>query len=432
VAHGSDARAPPLPPWGQVQLRDAECDRYDGRVTTASNSELASAAGTNPGTIDRLVEVGLLPGGDGGHTASTIARTRLLLGFLASGIELETLAEGVRNGALDLAFIEELMPTTSVVTDETHEALAERLGLPTATVAALRGMLGTIEAVGTEQVRADDVAIFEIVARARALGATDDQLIDVVRVAATAVRTMVRAYRAFVDEVLITPELAAGSGVGATLARTSSTRREYRRLGAELAMTLMARHTDEAIFQNLVVMGERTLADAGIFPARPGGDPCIGFVDISGYTGMADAYGDEEAAALARRFARLVHESTSAFHGQVVKSLGDGALVVFEDATQSVDWAIALLARAEREKMPELHVGLHVGPVVRRDGDYFGSVVNVASRVAARAGPGEILVTARVEDAIARQRDWRFDDLGPTHLRNVAKPVHLFRVLRTG
>ncbi len=382
--------------------------------------------------IERLMEVGLLPGGDHGHPASTVARARLLLGFLATGIELETLAEGSRNGALDLAFIEELMPTTSVVTDETHEALEERLGLPTASVAALRGMLGTIGSADTEHVRADDVAILEIISQARALGATDDQLVDIARVAATSVRTMVRAYREFVDEVLITPELATGSSVGATLARTSSTRREYRRLGAELAMTLMARYTDEAIFQNLVIMGEQALADAGISAARPGGDTCIGFVDISGYTGMADAYGDEAAARLARRFARLVDESTAAFRGQVVKSLGDGAMVVFDDASRSVDWANAVLDRGGLERLPKLHVGLHAGPVVRRDGDYFGSVVNVASRVATQAGPGEILVTASVKGAIASEWGSRFEDLGPTQLRNVANPVQLFRVLRTG
>ena len=403
---------------------------YHGPVTEADHHELAAAVGTTPEMIERFVETGLLPGVADGQAASAIARARLLLGFLAGGIELEALAEGSRSGALDLDFVGELMPTSATVTDETHAGLARRLDLPVSTVTALRSLLGTIEAADEDHVRADDVAIFEIIAEARALGASDDQLVDVARVAATAVRTMVRAYREFVDEVLIEPELAAGSSIGATLSRTSAMRHAYRRLGAELAMALMARYTDEAIFGNLVVMGEQALADADIFPARPGIDPCIGFVDISGYTRMADAYGDEEAARVARRFARLVDESAASHGGQVVKSLGDGAMVVFDSVDRSLDWAASMLDRSEREGLPTLHIGLNAGPVVRRDGDYFGSVVNVAARVAAQAGPGEILVTATVRHAVADAGTARFEKVGPTRLRNVAQPVHLYRVIR--
>jgi class 3 adenylate cyclase len=192
----------------------------------------------------------------------------------------------------------------------------------------------------------------------------------------------------------------------------------------------MARYTDEAIFGNLVVMGEQALAEAGISPARPGGDPSVGFVDISGYTRMADTYGDEEAAWVARRFARLVDESASAHGGQVVKSLGDGAMVVFDSVTRSVDWATSLLDRSEHEGLPALHIGLNVGPVVRRDGDYFGSVVNVAARVAAQAGPGEIVVTASLKDAMEDEGEPRFEEIGPTRLRNVARPLRLYRVIR--
>jgi adenylate cyclase len=408
----------------------ADLATYHGAVREADYHELAAAVGTTPEMIERFVETGLLPGIDDGQAASAIARTRLLLGFLAGGIELETLAEGSRSGTLDLDFVGELMPTSATVTEETHAALAKRLDLPAATVTALRSLLGTVEAADEDHVRADDVAIFEIIAGARALGASDDQLVDVARVAATAVRTMVRAYREFVDEVLIEPELAAGSSIGATLSRTSRMRHEYRRLGAKLAMALMARYTDEAIFGNLVVMGERALAEADIFPARPGGDPCIGFVDISGYTRMADAYGDEEAARVARGFARLVDESASAHGGQVVKSLGDGAMVVFDSVDRSLDWATSLLGRSEREGLPTLHIGLNAGPVVRRDGDYFGGVVNVAARVAAQAGPGEILVTAAIRDAIGDEGTARFEEIGLTRLRNVAQPLPLYRVIR--
>ena len=68
--------------------------------------------------------------------------------------------------------------------------------------------------------------------------------------------------------------------------------------------------------------------------------------------------------------------------------------------------------------------------MVRRDGDYFGSVVNVAARVAAQAGPGEIVVTASLRDAMEDEDEPRFEEIGPTRLRNVAQPLRLYRVVR--
>jgi hypothetical protein len=73
------------------------------------------------------------------------------------------------------------------------------------------------------------------------------------------VQTIVRAQRDFVDEVLIRPAMESGLSEGEALASTSAARREYRRVGAELARLLLRRFVDDAILQNLVVMGERAL-----------------------------------------------------------------------------------------------------------------------------------------------------------------------------
>ena len=76
--------------------------------------------------------------------------------------------------------------------------------------------------------------------------------------------------------------------------------------------------------------------------------------------------------------------------------LVQGAMLHFPDPTSAVSFALDAVTHAGRPGLGALHAGVHAGPMVRRDGDYFGTVVNVASRVAAEAAAGEVLVTPEV------------------------------------
>jgi class 3 adenylate cyclase len=71
---------------------------------------------------------------------------------------------------------------------------------------------------------------------------------------------------------------------------------------------------------------------------------------------------------------------------------------------------------------------VHAGPVVQRDGDYYGRTVNWASRISGKAGPREVLVTADVVEH-ATGVPVRFDRVGPTELKGIARPVDLYRAL---
>ena len=108
-----------------------------------------------------------------------------------------------------------------------------------------------------------------------------------------------------------------------------------------------------------------------------------------------------------------------------MKLLGDGAMLAFPNAPAAVRCSLDLVGHTGEEGLPPIHVGIDAGEVVRRDGDYFGSVVNVASRVAELAGPRQVLVTDRVAIACRDERDLQFVAAEPTVLKNIARPVTL-------
>jgi len=81
--------------------------------------------------------------------------------------------------------------------------------------------------------------------------------------------------------------------------------------------------------------------------------------------------------------------------------------------------------------LPPAHVGLNAGPVIFRDGDYFGRTVNVAARIAGRAGPGEVLASEDAVRAAGPSGGIRFEPIGAAELKGVSRPVPLFRAIRS-
>ena len=117
------------------------------------------------------------------------------------------------------------------------------------------------------------------------------------------------------------------------------------------------------------------------------------FLDLTGYTRLTEERGDRAAAALATSLADLVEQVSLPHGGQPVKWLGDGVMFHFRRPAQAVVAALEMVERTPEAGLPEAHVGLHAGPVVFQDGDYFGRTVNLAARIAAHAGPGQVLVS---------------------------------------
>lgn len=157
------------------------------------------------------------------------------------------------------------------------------------------------------------------------------------------------------------------------------------------------------------------------------------FADIAGFTALTEAHGDEEAAALVAEFSAAVKAELPASGGTHVKSIGDALMLRIPEPADAILLGLRIandLMAAHRA--PAVRVGLHHGPCVERDGDFFGAAVNLAARVSGQAVGGEVLVTAQTA-ALAPDIDGvLYEPRGRQELRNVREPVDLFAAVRAG
>jgi adenylate cyclase len=143
------------------------------------------------------------------------------------------------------------------------------------------------------------------------------------------------------------------------------------------------------------------------------------FADLCGFTEFTCRHGDERAADLAIAFHGLVRAIAADERCEVVKSLGDGAMIRAADCAAALRFAHRLLAGAADAGMPRVRVGLDAGPAVERDGDWYGSTVNAAARLADAAGPGEVLVSDRARSAIGNAASVELIARGARHLKGL-------------
>jgi adenylate cyclase len=387
--------------------------------------DLALHSGVALDTVHTFVDAGMLePDESGAFREPDIARTRLVDSLVEAGLGLEELSRAVRDGRLSLSYVDLLMPEPVRLVpipdqgDEPARLEYEK---------AIGPILGS-ERAGGDPIREDDYAILGVVAEAIELGAPPDRVIRIIRSIAQAAARLTDLQRDWVDEVLLAPAIERTGSPISALRETSATRLRYRQIGKEVTGLLMDRFVDDAIFANLVVLTERALSDVGIHPT--GEQQTIVFIDISDYTRLAEERGDHESASQATRLTEFVDRLAREHGGRLVKSLGDGAMVHVSNQRAGLSIALEAVSSAESVGLWSLHAGVNSGPMVRRDGDFFGAAVNIASRVADTAGPGEVIVTENIVSA-ADSSDNTFILLGESQLKNVGTPLPLYRAHRT-
>ena len=155
------------------------------------------------------------------------------------------------------------------------------------------------------------------------------------------------------------------------------------------------------------------------------------FADIAGFTALTEAHGDEEAVAVVEEFADAVCRDLPAIGGEHVKTIGDALMLRIPEPGDAILLGLDVSQRSLRDhgSVP-VRVGLHHGPAVERNGDYFGAAVNLAARVSSAAGGGEVFVSGSTAALVPDLEGVVYESRGRHELRNVSEPIELFAVLR--
>jgi class 3 adenylate cyclase len=157
----------------------------------------------------------------------------------------------------------------------------------------------------------------------------------------------------------------------------------------------------------------------------------IMFTDVVGYTAIT-----QENEPLALRILEAQKEVLRPIfqkHGGLeIKTIGDAFLIEFTNALDAVECGVEIQRTLKTQKLAgrdtKLHVGIHIGDVVHREGDVFGDAVNIASRIEPLAGPGEICISRQVYDQIWNKVNYDMISLGPKELKNVQYPTEVYRI----
>ena len=218
-------------------------------------------------------------------------------------------------------------------------------------------------------------------------------------------------------------------------------------LGRRLASTIpgakFVPHEDNSAtpWRNVDLIGDEMRALIGVetsqIASTTGDVYTILFTDVEGSTALTDRLGDAAARELLREHERITREALKAHGGSEVKTMGDGVMASFSSATQALECAIALQRafEAHNESADEaikVRIGLNAGEPIAEDdpggrGDLFGTAVNMAARMAAKAEGGEILASNVVRELVAG-KEFLFNDRGETELRGFEDPVRVYEV----
>src|SRR5262252_8442930 len=161
--------------------------------------------------------------------------------------------------------------------------------------------------------------------------------------------------------------------------------------------------------------------------------------DVVGYSRLMGADEEKTLAALKSHRRELIDPLIDQHRGRIFKTTGDGMLIEFASVVDAVRCAVVVqqgmedrnanLAESERIRF---RIGINLGDVMVDEGDMFGDGVNVAARIEALAAPGEICVSASVREQVGEKLPIRFADLGQHGVKNIARPVRVYRVEKRG
>jgi class 3 adenylate cyclase len=179
-------------------------------------------------------------------------------------------------------------------------------------------------------------------------------------------------------------------------------------------------------------LGDREPQGQASTRSQPATVHTILFTDVEGSTALTQRLGDAKARQIFREHERITREALAAHGGAEVKTMGDGFMTSFTSATSAIECAIAMQRsfaehNASADVPIKVRIGLNAGEPIAEDEDLFGTAVNMAARICAKAEGGQILAPVVVRELVAG-KGFLLSDVGETELRGFEDPVRLYEV----
>lgn len=400
-------------------------------MTDYSRTEAAERAGIGVDDLTALVDLRIVKPGEGDRfTPGDVRRAELVESLKAAGISREGLAEAIERGTVNLDFMDApVYERFSALSDVTFQQHSDRTGVPIGLLLLIREAAGSAMPSPDDRMRDAELVIADFIEAQVKAGFRPLAIERLIRVDADSLSRMAQSEAAWWRSEVIEPALAKGMNAEEISATDMSV--ELSQLAEKAVMAAYHVQQARAWTGNIIGGFEQMLAAAGLH-ARLDRPPAMCFLDITGYTRLTQERGDEAAASLAGTLSRVVQRASVQHGGRAVKWLGDGVMFHFPDPGPGVVAALDMVEGVADAGLPPAHVGLHAGPIIFQEGDYYGQTVNIASRIAEYARPGEVLVSQAVVDTAAASKGLgtTFTQIGPVELKGVAGAMDLFAARR--
>ena len=350
-----------------------------------------------------------------------LARVRYLL--LELGCNDEEIDRAVEDDVLDLLVVDHLLvPSGHKLT---QSEVAGRTDIPVDVVKRFWRALGFLDVDEDEPAFTDmDIEAVQLFQSLTALGIVDlDSAVQMARVIGSSMARIAEA-----ETSPGTTPILMGSGDSVLDAD------EFARQ-AEASIPAMTRLLEYVWRRHLQAATRRAMlhrtrgGEEGVRPVM-----AVGFADMVGFTVLSQHLGDEELAAVVARFEELAHDTVVALGGRVVKMIGDEVMFVVQSTTGAAQIGLSLAeAYASDDLLSDVRVALAVGPVLVKDGDFYGPVVNLASRLVNVARPGTVLISDEFKEALESEGA---DDIDTRPLRTRSLKdlgrVQMWKLIRAG
>jgi adenylate cyclase len=395
-----------------------------------SEEELVARSGVDAARVRRFVELKILDPGHDGFRPPDIQLARLYESLDQAGIAPEQISALVADGAWSNAWADLIFPNPHPFSDQTLAKLASERDLPRSLVERTYAAWQLPMPGWDDRVREDDAECLDLIAVIfNGVGRDEDASLPAARIFGDSLRRIAESQVRFFRDHVEDPLYSSGLPMKDAIQTAAEIGKAFLESANHGMLLLHARHMEHAIVGDVLQNLEITLERAGMARRRPERPPAIAFLDLSGYTSLTEREGDEAAVRLAEQLGDMVRAAATRHGGRVVKLLGDGVMFHAADPADAVRLGLELVHDAPERGLPRARMGVHAGPVILRDGDYFGRTVNVAARVADYARPNEVLVTADAVDAGSAQ-GYELAEIGEVTLRGLSVPIDLFHARR--